>query len=74
MEINGLTPHQVELLDAMWACESLEELEDFIKLLDPEDAAECERLQRMVLISALDEDLATQTEFPDAMRELSRFM
>ena len=74
MEINNLTEHQINLLDAMWECDSLEELEEYIATLSPEDSVECERLQRMVLISALDDDLATQTEFPDAMRELSRFM
>lgn len=74
MEINNLTEHQIDLLNAMWECDSLEELEEYIATLSPEDSVECERLQRMVLISALDDDLATQTEFPDAMRELSRFM
>jgi len=74
MEINNLTEHQIDLLNAMWECDSLEELEEYIATLSPEDSVECERLQRMVLISALDDDLAAQTEFPDAMRELSRFM
>jgi hypothetical protein len=58
IEINGLTPYQVSLLDEMWACDSMEEFEEFMEALDPEDRGEALRLQRMILLAELDEVVA----------------
>ena len=58
IQINGLTPYQVALLDEMWACDSLEDFEEFLEALDPEDRAEALRLQRMILLAELDEIVA----------------
>lgn len=74
MEINGLTEHQVALLDEMWACDTMEEFEEFLDTLDPEERAEAERLQRIVLLEALDEDMAQQNEFPEARRVILDIM
>ena len=56
--INGLTVHQVALLDEMWACDSMEEFEEFMETLDPADRKEAMRLQRMILLAELDEVVA----------------
>ena len=58
IQINGLTPYQVSLLDEMWACDTLEDFEEFLEALDPEDRAEALRLQRMILLAELDEVVA----------------
>jgi hypothetical protein len=54
IEINGLTPYQVALLDEMWACDTWQDFEEFMEALDPEDRGEALRLQRMILLAELD--------------------
>lgn len=71
--ISNLTENQVALLDEMWACDSLEEYETFLNGLEPVDRMEAEKLQKLLLIECLDEDMATQTEYPDALRVIDQF-
>jgi hypothetical protein len=73
MQINNLTPYQVELLDAMWACDTLGDYEAFYATLDDEDQLLADDLQRLVLLEALDEDMAAETEFPEAKKLLDQF-
>jgi hypothetical protein len=73
MQIRNLTPYQVELLDAMWACDTLAEYEAFYQLLDPEDQLLADNLQRLVIMEALDEEMAAQTSFPEANKVLDQF-
>lgn len=72
--IKGLTANQVALLDEMWACDSYEEFTNFLECLDAEDRAEAERLQRLLLVEMLDEELEAQKEYPDARRVLLDIM
>ena len=66
--IRNLTANQVALLDEMWACDSFEEFENFLECLDAEDRKEAESLQKLLLVEMLDEDMAKQTEYPEAQR------
>ena len=72
IEINGLTQYQVSLLDEMWACDSMEDFEEFLEALDPEDRAEALRLQRMVLLAELDEVVA-RSPMKEAKLVLDKF-
>ncbi len=73
--INGLTENQVALLDEMWACDTYEEYENFLECLDPADRAEAERLQRLLLVEMLDEEMLQENNnYPDARRVLLDFM
>jgi hypothetical protein len=72
IQINGLTPYQVALLDEMWACDSLEDFEEFMEALDPEDRAEALRLQRMILLAELDEVVA-RSPMKEANEVLDKF-
>jgi hypothetical protein len=58
IQINGLTQYQVSLLDEMWACDTMEDFEEFLEALDPEDRREALKLQRMILLAELDEVVA----------------
>jgi len=71
--IKGLTENQVALLDEMWACDSFEEFENFLECLDPTDRAEAMRLQRLLLVEMLDEEMAAQNEYPEANMVIDRF-
>lgn len=70
--INGLTVHQVALLDEMWACDSLEEFEEFMETLDAADRAEAYSLQRMILLAELDEVVA-KDPLKEAKQVLDKF-
>ena len=68
MQISGLTPNQVAMLDEMWACDTLEDFEEFLETLDPAERLEALSLQRLVLMEALDEHVAKMPQYPDAAR------
>lgn len=74
MKIYGLTETQVALLDEMWACDTMEDFEEFLETLDPAERAEALRLQRLVLIESLDEHVAKMQQYPDAKRVLVDIM
>ena len=72
IQINGLTDTQVALLDEMWACDSMEELDEFLETLDPSDRLQAIRLQRLVLLAELDEHVA-QMPLTEANQVLNKF-
>jgi hypothetical protein len=72
IEINGLTPYQVSLLDEMWACDTWQDFEEFMEALDPEDRKEALKLQRMILLAELDEVVA-KDPLKEAKIVLDRF-
>lgn len=74
MKIEGLTAEQVALLDEMWACDTLAEFEEFLETLDPAEKLEALRLQKMILLAALDEDVAKMQQYPDAERVILDIM
>jgi hypothetical protein len=72
IEINGLTAYQVTLLDEMWACDTMEEFEEFLETLDPEDRAEALRLQRMILLAEMD-NVVAEMPLTEANSVLDKF-
>jgi hypothetical protein len=72
IQINGLTDTQVALLDEMWACDSMEELNGFLETLDPSDRLQAIRLQYLVLLAELDEHVA-KMPLDEAHKVLDRF-
>ena len=54
IEIKNLTAEQVEMLDAMWACESAEEYLEWYHLLDAQDQEMADVLQRMIILETMD--------------------
>jgi hypothetical protein len=74
IEIKGLSDRQVSLLDEMWACNTYEDFEEFLETLESSDRAEAERLQRLVLVESLDEDMKSMCEFPAARNVLLDIM
>ena len=72
IEINGLTKHQVAILDEMWACDTFQEFEEFLEACDPEDRAEALRLQRMILLAELD-DVVAKMPLTEANLVLDKF-
>jgi hypothetical protein len=72
MRIEGLTTHQVELLDTMWAIEEFTELEEWMATLSRADRIEAQRLQQLVILETF-EELLEKDGYPDANRVIDQF-
>ena len=72
MRIEGLTEHQVELLDIMWDIEEFTELEEWMETLSKADRFEAESLQRLVVLETF-EELLEQNKYPEANMVIDRF-
>ena len=72
MRIEGLTEHQVELLDIMWDIEEFTELEEWMGTLSKEDRFEAESLQRLVVLETF-EELLEQNKYPEANMVIDKF-
>jgi hypothetical protein len=72
MKLEGLTEHQVELLDTMWAIEEFTELEQWMDTLSKADRFEAESLQRLVVLETF-EELLEQNKYPEANMVIDTF-
>ena len=72
MRIEGLTEHQVELLDTMWAIEEFTELEEWMATLSRADRMEAQRLQQLVILETF-EEMLEKDGYPDANRVIDQF-
>ena len=72
MKLDGLTQHQVELLDTMWAIEEYTELEEWMSTLTRADRMEAQRLQQLVILETF-EELLEKDGYPDANRVIDQF-
>ena len=72
MRIEGLTEHQVELLDTMWEIEEYTELEEWMSTLCRADRIEAENLQRLVVLETF-EELLEQEGYLEANKVIDQF-
>ena len=72
MRLEGLTEHQVELLDTMWAIEEYTELEEWMATLSKADRFEAESLQRLVVLETF-EELMEESKYPEANKVIDQF-
>jgi uncharacterized protein YukE len=74
IQIENLTPEQVEMLDAMWACESSEEYLDWYNLLDAKDQDMADVLQRLIILETMEEMLEEVSDgYTDVKSYLKKF-
>ena len=71
IQIEHLTPYQVDLLDHMWSLDSVEEYEDWYDLLDEEDQLLAETLQQMVILESMEEMLKDTTDAKEALKKFA---
>jgi hypothetical protein len=72
MRIEGLTEHQVELLDTMWDIQEFTELEEWMATLSRADRMEAQRLQQLVVLETF-EELLDNDGYPDANKVIDQF-
>ena len=73
MQINNLTPEQVEMLDFMWSeLDSYNDMLDWMDTLCAEDRQQAQILQRMILLEAA-EDILAESNFQEANMVIDQF-
>lgn len=76
MQIENLTPEQVEMLDFMWnELDSEQDFLDWYDALDESQQRQADLLQRLVIIESLDEEMLQKnnTDFAEANAIIDRF-
>jgi hypothetical protein len=54
IEINGLTPEQVQMLDMMWSIESYQDYQDWLDNITLEEAKMAEQLKNLLVLTLID--------------------
>ena len=73
IQINNLTPEQVEMLDFMWSeLETWEDYENWYSCLDEDDQKTADVLQRLIILESM-EDIVEETKYKDAKEALKKF-
>lgn len=72
IQINNLSPYEVEMLDHMWTLETEEEFFEWYNLLDQEDQQLADYLQEMVILASA-EEMIEETNYKDAKQVLKKF-
>ena len=66
MEIQGVNQLQQELLNEIWACDSEEDLEQFIDAVEPEYRQQVLLLAECVFLAHLDDCVLSETDCAEA--------
>lgn len=75
IQLENLTPEQVEMCDLMWSFETAEEYLEWYELLDSEDKAQADVLQRLIILESMEEMLTEVSgQYADVRRYLKKFM
>lgn len=73
ISITGLTEEQIEMLDVMWALDSMEEYFEWYNQLSYRDQLQAETLQRLIILETIDSSFENAKVYPDAKRLLSKY-
>ena len=71
MKLEGLTKQQVQICDALWACDTNEAVTAYIRSLPRRLQHEAAVLVDMMILEAIDEQVEEMSSYPDAERLIS---
>ncbi len=71
IQLENLTPEQVEMLDTMWELESYEEYTQYLDSLNAEDRKMAETLSQLVILAEMDELLGNCVEAKDVLKKFA---
>lgn len=75
IQIENLTPEQIEMCEIMWSFETAEEFLTWYDLLDYKDRRQADVLQRLIILESMEEMLAEVSNlYADARNYLKKFM
>lgn len=72
IQIENLTPDQVDMLDMMWSLDTLAEYNDWYETLSTEDQTQADLLQRMVILAEIDNAMMND-DLTQAQNVLKKF-
>jgi len=55
IEIHGLTPEQVQMLDMMWSIETYQDYQDWLDSITLEEAQMAEQLKNLLVLTLIDD-------------------
>jgi hypothetical protein len=73
IQLENLTPEQVEMCDIMWSFETLKEYLNWYELLDDEDQHQADVLQRLIIMESI-EELVDLDHYQEVRGYLKKFM
>ena len=71
IQIENLTPEQVEMLDTMWSLESYDEFQDYLNSLSKSDRQMAESLAKLVILSEMDNLVGDCTEAKEVLAKFA---
>lgn len=71
IQIENLTPEQVEMLDTMWSLDTFEDYTTYLDSLDPRDRKMAESLSQMVILAEMDNMLGQCSEAKEALKKFA---
>ena len=71
IQIENLTPRQVEMLDEMWERDSYEDYCEYLDSLDPVERKMAESLAQMVILSEMDELVGQCVDAKDVLKKFA---
>ena len=72
MKIEGLTKQQVQICDALWACDTDDDMLIYIRSLPKRLQQEAAVLVDMMILEAIDEQVESMERYPDAEKLIAR--
>jgi hypothetical protein len=74
IKVYGLSALQRELADQIWACDSEEDVSEFIGALPKRLRGQARFVREMMIAAVWDNVVEEQQEFPEVMEMLDKFM
>ena len=75
IQLENLTPEQVEMCEIMWSFETAEEYLQWYELLDKPDQHQADVLQRLIIQESMEEMLTeVYSQYKDVRAYLKKFM
>ena len=74
IKVYGLSALQRELADQIWACDSQEDVDEFIGALPKRLRGQAKFVKELMTIAVWDSVVEEQQEYPEAMAVLDKFM
>lgn len=71
IQLENLTPEQVEMLEIMWSLDTYEDYEQYLDTLDAADRRMAESLAQMIILSEMDNLIGDCKEAKDVLRNFA---
>ena len=71
IQIENLTPEQVEMLDTMWSLESYDEFQDYLNSLSTSDRKMAESLAKLIILAEMDNLVGDCTEAKEVLAKFA---